>query len=61
MNMENLPKDPVLLMSFINTRLRDRYPSLNALCEDMGINACELKERLASAGFEYMPGINQFR
>ena len=29
-----LPKDPVMLLSVINTELRDKYPSLDALCED---------------------------
>ena len=32
----NLPKDPVMLLSVINTKLRDRYPSLDALCDDLG-------------------------
>ena len=32
-----LPKDPVMLLSVINTELRDKYPSLDALCEDREI------------------------
>ena len=58
--MENLPSDPVMLMSFINTRLRDVYPSLDALCDDMHISRAELEKRLAAAGFEYSPEHNRF-
>ena len=36
--MENLPKDPMMLMSVINMKLRDFYPSLDELCEDMEID-----------------------
>ena len=32
-----LPKDPMMLFSFINTKLRDFYPSLDALCKDMNV------------------------
>lgn len=59
--METLPRDPVMLMSVINTRLRDNYSSLDGLCEDLDIDRNELEKRLAEAGFEYMPEINQFR
>ena len=34
----NLPSDPMILLSFINTKLRDFYPSLDALCEDANIS-----------------------
>lgn len=57
----DLPNDPVMLMSVINTRLRDQYPTLAALCDDLGLDQADLETRLASAGFEYMPQTNQFR
>ncbi len=50
-----------MLLSVINTRLRDEYPSLDALCESEGISREELTQRLGASGFEYMPEINQFR
>ena len=34
-----LPKDPVILLSVINTKLRDFYPSLDALCDDLQVDA----------------------
>lgn len=59
--MDNLPQDPVMLMSVINTRLRDNYTSLNDLCDDLNIDRTELESRLSSAGFTYNPDTNQFR
>lgn len=41
-------------------KLRDQYSSLFELCEDMDINEAELKEKLASAGFEYSEANNKF-
>lgn len=58
--MDNLPKDPMMLMSFINMKLRDFYPSLDDLCEDMDIDKGQLLEKLASAGFEYSAENNRF-
>jgi len=56
-----LPKDPMILLSYINTHLRDDYPSLDALCEDMDIPRAELEEKLSAAGFAYDEGQNRFR
>ena len=49
-----------MLYSVINTKLRDFYSSLGALCEDMNIDENTLKEKLSSAGFEYNKERNQF-
>lgn len=56
-----LPKDPIMLLSVINMKLRDFYPTLEALCDDMDINQEELTDALKAIGVEYMPEINQFR
>ena len=56
----NLPKDPVMLYSFINLKLRDYYSSLDALCEDLDVNREELETTLRNAGFEYQPETNSF-
>ena len=56
-----LPKDPVMLMSVLNTKLRDRYDSLEALCDDLELNRDELTIRLQEAGIDYDPERNQFR
>ena len=56
-----LPKDPMILLSVVNTRLRDEYDSLDALCADLGEDRAALEERLAAAGFRYDAARNQFR
>lgn len=56
-----LPKDPFILYSVVNARLRDTYPNLDALCEDHDITAEELCAALSAIGFSYDPAINQFR
>lgn len=58
--MENLPKDPAILMSYVNTKLRDDYPSLDALCDDLHVDRGELEAALAAAGFEYSAANNKF-
>ena len=55
-----LPKDPIMLLSMINMKLRDRYASLDALCEDMGVSREEIIRTLAEVGYEYNPQTNQF-
>ena len=59
--MDLLPKDPVMLMSFVNMKLRDEYRTLEDFCAVYGIDEFELKARMAAAGFKWMPGIRQFR
>ena len=58
-NME-LPKDPMMLFSFINMKLRDFYPSLDALCQDMQVSKEEIVNKLKAVGFEYNPEQNKF-
>ncbi len=58
--MNNLPNDPMMLYSVVNTKLRDYYSSLDAMCEDMEIDKDLLIGKLAQAGFEYNPGLNKF-
>ncbi len=58
--MENLPTDITILYSYINTKLRDQYNSLDALCEDLEIDLKWLVDRLAEGGFEYNAELNKF-
>ena len=55
-----LPRDPMLLLSVVNTKLRDYYHSLDALCDDMNVNKETLIGKLESAGFEYNAEQNKF-
>ena len=55
-----LPKDPVILLSYINTKLRDCYESLDALCEGLEVDAQEIVDRLGSMDYHYDGERNQF-
>lgn len=50
-----------MLLSVINMKLRDFYPTLDDLCEDLSVDRAELERKLADAGFEYNSQQNQFR
>ncbi len=56
-----IPQDPVILLSYINTRLRDYYNNLKELCQDLNINERELVEKLKTIQYEYDPVQNQFK
>ena len=55
-----LPNDPMILLSYVNTQLRDRYPSLEEFCKTEGADIDALKEKLAGIDYEYDPEGNAF-
>ena len=56
----NLPKDPIILFSYINTQLRDNYPSLSELAVSLGIDEKDITDPLEKAGYVYDPEANRF-
>lgn len=54
------PNDPAILVSFLNTCLRDFYPSLDALCSDTEADKNALTEKCRTIGYEYNQERNQF-
>lgn len=58
--MEQLPKDPMMLLSVVNTKLRDFYPSLDALCEDMEVDRQEIEMTLQKIQYRYKEDLNRF-
>lgn len=58
--MTDYPKDPAILISWTNMKLRDFYSSLENLCNDLEIDRKELEDRLESAGYSYDPDQNRF-
>ena len=60
MSFQDIPKDPVILYSFLNTKLRDFYDSLSALCDDMDLDEKEIRSTLETMDFHYDEGRNQF-
>ena len=57
----NLPKDKVMLLSVINTALRDKYSSLDELCESEGVDKEQLIKDLAEIDYKYKAELNQFK
>ena len=55
-----IPKDPVMLLSFINLKLRDYYTSLEALCDDLNIDCAEIEDKLLNIDYHYDKEKNQF-
>ena len=55
-----LPQDDRILLSVINTKLRDEFDSLSDLCEAMDVSEEEIKKRLCAAGYVYDAEKNRF-
>jgi len=55
-----IPKDPVMLLSFINLKLRDYYSSFDALCEDLDVDGEEIVNKLAGINYQYDAERNSF-
>ncbi|MDY3971735.1 MAG: DUF4250 domain-containing protein [Clostridia bacterium] len=55
-----IPKDPAILLSFVNTKLRDFYGSLDEMCDDMELDRKEIEDKLSLIGYKYKEERNQF-
>lgn len=55
-----IPNDPAILLSYVNTQLRDFYPSLQEFCKALSSDETEIKAKLLSLGYEYNPKLNRF-
>ncbi len=55
-----IPKDPAMLLSFVNMKLRNNYKSLAELCEDLDADEEEIRDALASIGYRYDEASNRF-
>lgn len=58
--MNYIPKDPVMLLSYINTQLRDFYPSLDELCKSLSLDKEELLTKLKTIDYHYSKENNKF-
>lgn len=58
--MTNIPKDPVMLLSYINTQLRDNYPDMDELCSSLCLDRKDVDKKLSSIDYEYNPEKNQY-
>ena len=55
-----IPQDPVMLLSFINLKLRDYYGSLEMLCDDLDVSRTDVEEKFKNIGYSYDSDRNQF-
>ena len=55
-----LPKDPVILLSFVNTKLRDEFESLEELCAALDVDVQTISDALAALDYRYDPVGNRF-
>lgn len=55
-----IPRDPAMLLSYINTQLRDQYSNLEDLCQALDLDKSDLEERLAELDYHYTADQNQF-
>lgn len=60
MKSNAIPTDPVMLLSYINTKLRDFYPSLEEFCEDTGEDMKKIVDKLSQIDYHYDNAKNQF-
>lgn len=58
--MTSLPNDPMILLSVINMKLRDSYPGLDELCEDMEVDREMIEKKLEQIDYRYDEETNQF-
>lgn len=55
-----IPNDPMILLSFVNTQLRDYYSSLDIMCEALDADKNIIIEKLKAVDYEYNEGLNKF-
>ena len=55
-----MPNDPVILLGIINMKLRDFYPNMDILCDDLELDFLEIDRILSNAGFSYDVPTNQY-
>ena len=56
----SVPRDPMILLSYINTQLRDNYSDLDELCRSLDLDKIDLVIRLKEIQYEYDPMLNRF-
>ena len=60
MSNDSIPKDPVMLLSYVNTQLRDFYPDIEEMCKSLDIDREELENKLAAIDYKYDGSMNKF-
>ena len=58
--MEKIPEDAMMLLSFVNLKLRDYYKDIDEMCKDLCVDKHKIIEKLAAIDYEYDAGLNRF-
>ena len=58
--MATIPNDPMMLLSFLKMKLRDFYPNLDALCQDLELDKDAITDKLAAIDYHYDESLNRF-
>lgn len=58
--MPAIPKDPAMLLSFVNLKLRDYYSSFEEFCDREDADGTDISNALAGIDYHYDPVTNQF-
>lgn len=56
----SLPQDPIMLLSYVNTQLRDNYSSLDDFCASLDVERSVIEEKLKAVNYEYDAQRNAF-
>ncbi len=57
----NIPNDPAILLSYINTQLRDNYKNLDDLCKSLDVSENDIISKLELIGYKYDEKLNRFK
>lgn len=60
MRYANIPNNPMMLLSFVNTKLRDEYSSLSDMCYDLEVEEQDIVDKIAMIDYSYNPSLNRF-
>ena len=55
-----IPQDPMILLSYLNTKLRDEYKSLDLLCDDLQLDKSDIIQKMSSLDYAYDDALNRF-
>lgn len=55
-----IPQDPMILLSYLNTKLRDEYKSLDLLCHDLQLDKSDIIQKMSSIDYAYDDALNRF-
>lgn len=58
--MKNIPEEPYMFLSFVNTQLRDNYSSLQDFADNYGLKTRDILKKLRAIDYHYNATLNRF-